>query len=158
MLPGQIICEYLFIMLALMFLAGIVAIPTRDRQPNSPEELQTTNARSALVSVRLVQDPLPSLCAEAVPLSSSMLVVHMQQTAYKTGLGLKPSRLSTHSMIKTSVSVSSSSSISVPLAAVKVRFPCSCFISFGLGGPDCDCSSSRCGNEMSECVNWSMSC
>ena len=38
-----------------MFLAGIVATPMRDNPPNSPEELQTTNARSALVSARLVQ-------------------------------------------------------------------------------------------------------
>lgn len=47
-----------------------------------------------------------------------MLMVHMQQTAYKTGLGSKPLRLSTHSIIKSTVSTSNSSSISVLLEVV----------------------------------------
>jgi len=40
MLLGQIICEPLFIRLELILLAGIVAIPMRDGQANSPEELK----------------------------------------------------------------------------------------------------------------------
>ena len=78
-----------------------------------------------------------------------MLMVHMQQTAYKTGLELKPLQLSTHSIFKSTVSVSNSDSISVLLAVVKVRFPCGFSINFDLKGPECEFFLSSCANEMS---------